>query len=80
MQLSGGMPYASKGLEEDDVESPAETCKDRHRMCEAPRCPSFNHTTSKAAPMSHNLTSASAVDPGGRDLRKRQVDVGNNHI
>jgi hypothetical protein len=99
------MPRNSKGLEEDDIESPVETFTDRYRMCEtrarrpgmhvqrssvdptqsftmlhqstdAPRCPSFNHTTTEAAPMSHNLTSGSTVDTAGRSLRNRQVDVG----
>ena len=103
------MPRNSKGLEEDDIESPVETFTDRYRMCEtrarrpgmhvqrssvdptqsftmlhqstdAPRCPSFNHTTTQAAPMSQNLTSASADDAGGRALRKWQVDVGNSEL
>jgi hypothetical protein len=52
----------------------------QHRSAEAPRCPSFNHTTAQPAPMLHNLTSTSAVDAGGRVLQNRQVDVGNNHI
>jgi hypothetical protein len=34
LHLSGEMPRDSKGLEEGDIESPAETCTDRHRMCE----------------------------------------------
>ncbi len=34
LQLSGGMSYDSKGLEEDDIESPPETYKDRHRIHE----------------------------------------------
>jgi hypothetical protein len=60
--------------------SPAQSFTMQHRSADAPRCPSFNHTTAQAAPMSHNLTSASAVDAGGRALRKRQVDVGNSEI
>jgi hypothetical protein len=51
-----------------------------HRSVDAPRCSTFNHTTAQAAPMSHNLTSASGVDDGGRVLRKRQVDVGSSEF
>jgi len=86
LQLSGGMSYDSKGLEEDDIESlyvqrvsvaPTQSFVMQHRSADAPRCPSFNHTTTQVATMSHNLTSASAVDVGDRVLRKRQVDVDN---
>jgi hypothetical protein len=60
--------------------APAQSFAIQHRSADAPRCPSFNHTTAQAAPMSHNLTSASAVDAGGRALRKWQVDVGNSEL
>jgi hypothetical protein len=60
--------------------APAQSFAMQHRSADVPRCPSFNHATAQAAPMSHNLTSASAVDVGGRELRKRQVDVGNSEL
>jgi hypothetical protein len=99
------MSRASIGLEEDDIESPAETHAKTdieyakheegdqgihvqwvsvvqvqsftmlYQSVDAPRCPSFNHTTASAVPMSHNLTSVSVVDAAGRVMRKWQGDV-----
>jgi hypothetical protein len=60
--------------------TPVQSFAMKHRSADVPRCPSFNHTTAQAASMSHNLTSASALDAGDRALRKRQVDVGNSEI
>ena len=60
--------------------APAQSFDIQHRSPDAPRFPSFNHTTTEATPMSHNLTSVSAVDDGDRTLRKRQVDLGNSEI
>ena len=60
--------------------APAQSFTMQRQSADAPRCPSFNHTTAQAAPISHNLASASSVDAGGRALRKRQVDVGNSEV
>jgi uncharacterized protein YijF (DUF1287 family) len=60
--------------------TPAQFFAMQHRSADTSRCPSFNHTTAQAAPMSHNLTSASVVDAGVRALRKWQVDVGNSEL
>ena len=89
LQLSGGMSYDSKGLEEDDIESlyvqrvsvaPTQSFVMQHRSADATRCPSFNHTTEQTAPMSHNLTSTRVVDGGDRALLKRQLDVDSSEV
>ncbi len=56
--------------------APAKSFPMELQSADAPRCSSFNHTTVQGAPMSHNLTSSSAVEAGGRAIRKRKVDVG----
>ena len=56
--------------------APAKSFTMELQSADAPRCSSFNHTTAQGAPMSHNLTSSSAVEAGGRAIRKRKVDVG----
>jgi hypothetical protein len=60
--------------------APAQSFTMQRQSADAPRCPSSNHTSAQAAPISHNLASASAVDAGGRALRKRQVDVGSSEL
>ncbi len=46
--------------------APVQSFAMQHRSADATKCPGFNHTAAHVASISHNRTSASAVDTGVR--------------